>query len=315
MKSIVTLTINPAVDQSSTTAIVTDEKKLRCFDTRYDPGGGGINVSRAINILGGESKALYPAGGKIGNLLEELLKTEKIDQICFPIKASTRLNVHVIEETSGKQYRFNMPGTSLQEHEWQHILTLLGELIPSPDYIVASGSLPPQAPTDFYRKIAALSKEIGCKLILDTTSEPLKQALQEGVYLIKPNLSEFLQLIGDSFQNEENIIHKAQEIIRSDQCKYITISLGGAGTFLIKKDKYEHIPSPLVPIKSRVGAGDCMVGGITLKLAKEKSIDEAVRYGISAAASAVMTPGTELCRREDTERIYASMMNSRVKIC
>ncbi|GAI56738.1 unnamed protein product, partial [marine sediment metagenome] len=167
MKSIITLTMNPAVDQSSTTPIVTDEKKLRCSNIRYDPGGGGINVSRAINKLGGKSKAFYPAGGQIGNLLEELLKGEQIDHVRYTIKEPTRLNIHVIEETSNKQYRFNMPGTSLQEHEWQHMLTSLREFIPSPDYIVASGSLPSHVPTDFYRKIAVLSKEIGCKLILD----------------------------------------------------------------------------------------------------------------------------------------------------
>ena len=309
MKSIITVTMNPTVDQSSTTPIVTNEKKLRCSNIRYDPGGGGINVSRAINKLGGKSKAFYPAGGQIGNLLEELLKREKIDQVRFTVKESTRLNIHIIEETSNKQYRFNMPGTPLQEYEWQQILTSLKEFTPSPDYIVASGSLPLHVPTDFYRKIAALSKEIGCKFILDTTNEPLKHALSEGVYLIKPNLYEFQQLIGDSFQNEKKIIHESQQIIQSNQCKYIIISLGVAGTFLITKDNYKHITSPLVPIKSRVGAGDCMVGGITLMLAKEKSIEEAVRYGISAGAAAVMTPGTELCQWGDTERIYASMMN------
>ena len=310
MKSIITLTMNPTVDQSSTTPIVTNEKKLRCSNIRYDPGGGGINVTRAINKLGGKSKAFYPAGGQIGNLLEELLKREKIDQVRFIIKEATRLNIHIIEETSDKQYRFNMPGAPIQENEWQRILTSIREFIPSPDYIVASGSLPPNVPKDFYRRIAALSKGIGCKFILDTTNEPLKQALNEGVYLLKPNLYEFQQLIGDSVQNETKIIHEAQQIIQSNQCKYLIISLGKDGTFLITKDNYKHITSPFVPIKSRVGAGDCMVGGITLMLAKEKSIEEAVRYGISAGAAAVMTPGTELCRLEDTERIYASMMNA-----
>jgi 6-phosphofructokinase 2 len=309
MKSIITLTMNPSVDQSSTTPIVTNEKKLRCSNIRYDPGGGGINVTRAINKLGGKSKAFYPAGGNIGNLLEELLKKEKIDQVRFIIRESTRLNIHIIEERSDKQYRFNMPGTPIQEHEWQHVITSLKDFIPSPDYIVASGSLPLNVPIDFYRKLSALSKEINCKLILDTTSEPLKHALNEGLYIIKPNLNEFQQLLGNKVLNKTEIIHKAQQIIQSNQCKYIVISLGKNGAFLITADNYEHLASPFVPIKSRVGAGDCMVGGITLMLAKGKSIKEAVRYGISAGTAAVMTPGTELCRKEDTEQIYESMMN------
>ena len=308
MKSIITLTMNPSVDLSLTTPIVTNENKLRCSNNRYDPGGGGINVTRAIHKLGGNSKAFYPAGGQIGDLLEELLKKEKINQVRFTIKESTRLNIHIIEETSDKQYRFNTSGAPLDEHECQHILTTMREFIPSPEFIVASGSLPPGVPTDFYQRIAKLSKEINCKFILDTTSEPLKYALKEGVYLIKPNLNEFQQLIGEAVKNKEKIFDTAQQIIQSNKCTYIVISLGSDGVLLITKDKCKHIPNPNVIIRSRVGAGDCMVGGITLMLSKEKSIEEAVIFGISAGSAAVITPGTELCRREDTERIHSSMM-------
>lgn len=308
MKSIVTLTMNPAVDQSSLTSIVTDEKKLRCTNTRYDPGGGGINVSRAITILGGRSKAFFPAGGHMGLLLEDLLKREQIEYVKCPIKEDTRLNVNIIEEISEKQYRFTTPGINLQESEWKQMLTILEEFYPSPDYIVASGSLPPNVPIDFYKRVANLSKKINCKLILDSSNEALQEALSEGVFLIKPNLHEFQQLIGSSPQNENEIIEKAQEIIQRNQCSYIVISLGAAGLLYISKNNAEHISSPLVPIKSRVGAGDSMVAGITLSLAEGKTMEEAVRYGLAAGAAAVMTPGTELCRKQDTERIYQHLM-------
>lgn len=310
LKSIITLTMNPSVDLSSTTPVVTDEKKLRCTAVRYDPGGGGINVSRAITTLGGRSKAFYPAGGHFGIFLDELLQRDHIDHVRFPILESSRINVSIIEDSSDKQYRFNMPGAKVQENEWQHILNSLRDFLPSPDFIIASGSLPPGVPTDFYRKVGQIAKQKNCKFIVDTANEPLRQALEGGVFLIKPNLNEFQQITGEKFQNEQEIIQEAQYMIQNNQSTYIIISLGAGGSFFITKDSYDHIRSPLVPIRSRVGAGDSMVAGITLKLAEGESIEDAVRYGISAGTAAVMTPGTELCRFEDTEQIYKTMINS-----
>ena len=307
MKSIITLTMNPSVDLSSTIPTITDEKKLRCSTVEYDPGGGGINVSRAITILGGRSKAFYPAGGHFGTFLDELLQRDHIDHVRFPILESSRLNVSIIEESSDKQYRFNMPGAKVKEKECQNILNSLRDFIPSPDFIVASGSLPPGVPTDFYRKLGEIAKHKNCKFIVDTADEPLRQALEGGVFLIKPNLNEFQQLTGENFQNEQEIIQEAQCMIQNNQSTYIIISLGAGGSFFITKDNYDHIRSPLVPIRSRVGAGDSMVAGITLKLAEGKSIEDAVRYGISAGAAAVMSPGTKLCSFDDTESIYKTM--------
>lgn len=309
VKSILTLTMNPSVDLNATTPVVTDEKKLRCSNLGYDAGGGGINVSRAITILGGRSKAFFPAGGPMGDFLVDLLHRDNIEHVRFPIADETRLNASFIEESTDKQYRFNMPGALLQDHEWQQVLTCLQEFIPSPDFLVVSGSLPKGVPIDFFKNVCDVTKEMGCKLIVDTAQEPLRHALDGGVFLMKPNLNEFQWLTGERFQNEQEIIHEAQQMIQRNQSTYIVISLGAAGAFFITQDEYTYLRSPLVPIRSRVGAGDSMVAGITLKLAQGESIEHAVRYGIAAAASAVMTPGTELCRRDDTDRLYQQIMS------
>jgi 6-phosphofructokinase 2 len=300
--------MNPAVDQSSSTSFVTDEKKLKCRNLRYDPGGGGINVSRAIMNLGGKTKSFYPAGGCTGDLLEKLLDREKIEHSRIPIDESTRVNVHILEETTNKQYRFNMPGTRLQEGEWIKCIQTLEDFTPSPDFIVASGSLPPGVPNDFYKQVAKLSKKLGSKLIVDTSGDPLRRTLEEGIFLIKPNLREFTELINEKMKDEKHIIQKGRQIIENNRCKIIVISMGASGTFVITSDNYDHLHSPIVPINSRIGAGDCMVAGITLKLAMGDSLDEAVKYGVAAGAAAVITPGTELCRKEDVERLFKNIM-------
>lgn len=310
MKSIVTITMNPAVDQNSSTKFVTDEKKLKCRNLRYDPGGGGINVSRAIKILGGKTKAFFLAGGCTGDLLEELLDREELDHSKIPVEDSTRVNIHIIEEATNKQYRFNMPGLKLKESELIKCLETLEDFVPVPDFIVASGSLPQGAPNDFYKQIAKLSNKIGSKLIIDTSGGPLKHALEEGVYLIKPNLREFTDLIEEEMKDEEHIINEAQKLIKNNRCEIIVISMGASGTFFISEKSYEHIYSPVVPINSRIGAGDCMVAGITLKLAEKEDIEKAVRYGVAAGTAAVITPGTELCRKKDVERLYGNMLKS-----
>jgi 6-phosphofructokinase 2 len=299
--------MNPAVDQSSSTDFVTDERKLKCINERYDPGGGGLNVSRAIKILGGKKKAFYPAGGCSGDLLEQLLDREKINHSRISVEGRTRINIHLLEESTNRQYRFNMPGARLKEGDWRECLKILSEYSPHPDFIVASGSLPPGVPDDFFGKIAQLSKEINSKFILDTSGKPLQKGLEEGVYLIKPNLDEFSHLINEDIQNEEQILTKAKEFIEEGKCRIIVNSTGAAGTIVVTKNESTHIYAPIVPINSRIGAGDCMVAGITLKLALDESIMEAIKYGVAAGTAAVITPGTELCRKHDVERLFKKL--------
>ena len=305
--------MNPAVDQNSSTDFVTDEKKLKCRDVQYDPGGGGINVSRAIKILGGKTKAFYPAGGCTGDLLESLLEKEKIDHSRIDIDGSTRVNIHLLETSTNRQYRFNMPGTPLRESEWIKFLNILSEYTPHPDFVVASGSLPPDMPDDFFAKIARITKKFDSKFILDTSGEPLRQALKEGVYLIKPNLDEFTSLLDEELHSENQIIQGAKKIINEGKCEVIVNSTGAAGTIFVTKHDAHHIYAPLVPINSRIGAGDCMVAGITLKLAEEESLDHAIRYGVASGTAAVMTPGTELCRKQDTERLFEELVDKKYK--
>lgn len=310
MENILTLTMNPAIDKSSSVGNVVAERKLYCSAPRFEPGGGGINVSRAVRKLGGESLALYPSGGPTGEMLQFLFDQEGLTHLPIPIKGWSRENLIVMEESTGRQYRFGMPGPYIDNEEWQRCLHELSDIIPRPDFIVASGSLPPGVQSDFYARVARIGKEINAKVIVDASGEALKLALQEDVYLIKPNVREFRELVGSEIREESQIKSAAMTIVESGQTDVIVISLGAGGAIVASKDGTEHIMPPTVPIISKVGAGDSMVAGIVLSLARGMFQRDAVRFGIAAGTAAVMTPGTELCRREDTERLYEQMTMS-----
>jgi len=310
MKTIISVAMNPSVDKSASVERVIVERKLYCKMPAHEPGGGGVNVSRAIRKLGGTSTLFYPQGGLSGQLLNDLLEKEKIDHQPIPIKGTTRENVIIFEESTGLQYRFGMPGPVLCEKEWQKCLDALKGAVPKPNYIVASGSLPSGVPADFYARVARIGKEKGIKVIVDAPSENLKPALQEGVYLIKPNIREFRELFDEEIKEEPQIKEKAREIVKTGQSEMVVVSLGAAGVIMIAHKTTEHIVPPTVPVISKVGAGDSMVAGIVLSLAKGMSAHDAIRFGVASGTAAVMTPGTELCRRKDAQRLYQEIVSA-----
>lgn len=309
MPTIVTLTMNPALDKSSSVSNVVAEHKLRCGPVHCEPGGGGINVARAILKLGGAATALYTVGGITGSEVQALLDQEGLEHAPIFIEDVTRESFTVLEEATTLQYRFNLPGPTLRRAEVQRSLETLAALDPRPDYIVASGSLPPGVSDDFYLQVATIAREMGARLIVDTSGQALCEVVygDQGVYLIKPNLRELNHLAGRDLTEEEEQEEVAQSIVAQGQAEVVVVSLGAAGVLLVSPAGMQRMRAPVVPIRSKIGAGDSMVAGITLGLAREMDLVEAVRFGVAAGAAAVMTPGTELCRRDDTERLYAHM--------
>jgi 6-phosphofructokinase 2 len=203
-----------------------------------------------------------------------------------------------------------MPGPILTNDELKTSLDQLSLLEPKPDFVVVSGSLPPSAPKDYYAQVARVAKQSGSKVIVDTQGEPLNLALQEGLFLVKPNIRELSQLAASTINNEKQIEDMAQKIVRQNRSEVVVVSLGAAGALLVTMDKSQYIRPPAVPAISKVGAGDSMVAGIVLALARGKTLQDAAYFGVAAGTAAVMTPGTELCRREDTERLYKDMTSN-----
>ena len=302
---IVTLTINPAVDKSTYVDELIPDNKLRCDAPIFEPGGGGINVSRAIKRMGGESLAYYLAGGSTGNVLCQLLDKEGLTHIPIPSIKWTRENFAVTERNTDRQYRFGMPGSEIPEEEWKYSLIKLEKTTPKPEYIVASGSLPRGVPNDYYARVATIAKNMGAKLILDTSGEALKKAAGIGVYLLKPNISELAKLAGKENLEEHEREGFAQQLVRDGMCEVMVVSMGAQGAMLVTKDQVEYVAPPEIKPKSTVGAGDSMVAGMVYTLAQGWPLCEVIKYGVAAGTATTMTPGSELCNKEDVEEIYA----------
>jgi len=299
--------MNPAIDVGASVRHVYSEHKLRCQQVHNEPGGGGINVSRAIKKLGGVSTAIHFCGGPTVQMLRILLDAEELDHRPVTTEGWTRQDVTISEIATGQQYRFIMPGPTLSNADWHLALDMLDALNPFPELVVASGSLPPGVPLGFYGRVAHLVQRKGSLLIVDTSGQALPAAVQVGVHLIKPSLSELKLLSKEPLDHEVDQEKAAMEIIQAKKCQAVVVSLGPVGVLFATPEGCVRMRSPNVPVRSKVGAGDSMVAGITLALARDYALYDAVRFGVAAGAAAVMNPGTELCRREDTESLYDRM--------
>ena len=304
MTKIITITLNPSIDKSTTVPSLIPDQKLRCKETKFEAGGGGINVSRAVKKLGGESTAWFLAGGHFGDFFVELIKQKELLFEVFHIKNETRESLILFDESNENQYLLDMAGPEIEENEWQNLLNAV-EKLENVEFIVASGSLPPGIPVDFFGKLAKIAKNKGSKFILDTSGEALKIAIDEGVFLIKPNLKEMGLLFNLEKIDLKIAQEKAQEMLKTKNIEAIIVSLGADGALLVSKDFTEHIPSPPAEKKSTVGAGDSMVAGIVFSLSKGKTMLDSVRYGVACGAAATLNAGTKLCKKEDADALYS----------
>jgi 6-phosphofructokinase 2 len=312
MPDIVTITINPAVDIFVNVARVESTKKLRCSPPKRDPGGGGINVARVAHRLGSSVAAIYPAGGAIGKLLQRLVEREGIDSVTTPSHVETRENFTAYEEETGEQYRFVLPGSTLHRAEWEACLDKLASLPDKPKIVVASGSIPPGVPDDFFARVARHAKALGAKMVLDTSGAALKAALREGVTLIKPNLVELSDFVGHPLARDTDRIAACRELIADKRVEAVALTLGEDGALLVTAGGVWRAEPMRIEVVSAVGAGDSFLGGIVAALAEGKRLEQAFRMGVAAGCAAVMTPGTELCRAEDVRTLLAEVRVSEV---
>lgn len=306
---IVTLTLNPAVDKSTEIKQLVPEKKMRCAPMLVDAGGGGINVSKAIRELGGKSIAVFPCGGINGKLLTDLVNNEDVTAQAIEIREETRESFVVNELQSNKQFRFVMPGPSLSAVELNKIRQAIISLDKA-SFLVCSGSLPPGVSPEFLGELAEITKQRGVRFIVDTSGPPLKAALEKGVYLLKPNLTELCSLVGKDYLEISEIEEAAMQIINSNNCQVMVVSMGASGAMLVTKNEVKQLKAPTVKKQTTVGAGDSMVAGIVWSIHQGRSLLEAVRFGIACGSAATINKGTQLFKKEDALRFYEWMVKN-----
>ena len=225
MGTIVTLTMNPALDIATSTDRVEPTHKLRCAPPRYDPGGGGINVARAVHALGGDAVAIFPVGGPAGEMIHHLLDQEGVRHHPIAIAGFTRESLAVEDRQTGEQFRFILPGPEVSEADQERCLDQLSELAAEATYIVASGSLPLGVREDFYARVAELAQRLGKRMVLDTSGAALKQA-GDGIHLLKPSLRELQDLVGREIGTPFEQECAAREVIGQGRSEIVVLSLG-----------------------------------------------------------------------------------------
>ena len=301
MPGIVTITLNPAIDKNYTVERLAPEHKLRCPNPQIDPGGGGINVSKALKELGADSLAVFFAGGRNGAYLQDLLKELSLNIHPIKIDGETRESVVIVDKASGKEYRIVVEGPQIGLPSLEEVLQQIK--INKPSYVVASGSIPKGLPEDTFALIAKAVKDSGARFIVDTSGDPLKHAVKEGVFLLKPNLKELSSLCGGESLQLEDVDDAAMELIRKGKCEVVVVSLSSSGAMVVTAEGYHHIPAPTVERKSTVGAGDSMVAGMVWSLTQGKSYVEMAMMGVACGTAATMSPGTQLFRKGDAEKL------------
>lgn len=304
---IVTLTVNPAIDVSTSVKRMVPFTKMRCAPAHRDPGGGGINVARVLKRLGAEATAIFPAGGASGQLLAALVEGEGVRSMVIPVANDTREDITIFDETARQQFRLVFPGALLTEFEWQQCLEAVRRVAPRAGFVIASGSLPAGVPADFYGRVAGAAKGAS-RVIVDTSGAFLQPALEAGVYLIKPNLREFQELAGITSSDQAILIEAARSLFDRFRIEIIALSMGPDGALLFSRDAaWRANGLPVVPA-SVSGAGDSFLGAMVWSLTNDGRLDMALRYGVAGGSAALLNPGTELCRAEDVHRLASEVI-------
>lgn len=304
---IVTVTLNPALDIATSAAEIRPGPKLRCAPPRTDPGGGGINVSRAIRTFGGQSRALVALGGGTGHTLRNLLLSEGISPDVIAAPGETRQSVAVTDSLTGHQYRFVLPGPDWTEGNAQTALDACAALAEPGSWVVLSGSQPPGVAARFPLDMAAALSERGANLIVDTSGAALR-AVADGGGAAAPRLLRFdnqeaCDLAGEKLQGVQGAAGYARELVKQGVAEALIVACGAEGSVLATAEGAWHCRAARVPVVSKIGAGDSFVAAAVLELARGGDMVQALHHGVAAACSAVMTPATRLCTAEDTARL------------
>jgi len=303
---IVTLTLNPAIDISSEAEVVRHTHKTRTRNEAIEPGGGGINVARVLHRLGADVRAVFLGGGMTGKVLDDLMSRAGIDRRMIAIAGDSRISLTVVETSTGHEFRFVPEGPGVSAKEASSILDAVQSI--DCDYFVASGSLPPGIPDDFYAKLGAAASARGARFVLDTSGAPLRLALDAGgIFLVKPSRGEFESFAGRPLTKDE-LAAEAERLVASRKVENVAITLGRDGAILATRAGTTFSPAIPVEACSAVGAGDSFLAGMVYGFSLGRPAQQAFRVGLAGGAAAVLSCGSELAKPEDLKRLVCEAL-------
>jgi 6-phosphofructokinase 2 len=301
-ESIAVLALNPAVDISYEIPQLVADQKVRATQTRYHPGGNGINVTRALTELGIPTYCCSIIGGESGNLLLRLLgDTLGENHRYFRVAGETRLNATLLQKTPPGQYEVDSVGPHVDVELLAEISECLVERCRD-GIAVLTGSTPPGVPDDIYLRLAERVKSQGGKAVVDAHGEVLERALIARPYLVRLN-HYVLEMSARRRLDTLEAVALAARDIHNYGLEYVCISLGSEGAILVDAASSYHCSAPRVRIHSTVGCGDAMVAGMVTAIHRNATPQEMLRLGVICGSATASHPGTELFARSEIEQV------------
>ncbi|WFE28412.1 1-phosphofructokinase [Solwaraspora sp. WMMD791] len=306
---ILTLTLNPSLDRAVEVDDLVRGEVIRATGTRLDPGGKGVNVSRALLANGVPTVAVLPCGGDDGEQLVRLLAVEGVEVITVAIAGRTRSNL-TLAEPDGTVTKVNEPGPTLSVAEFEAITARLLRTAERADWVVVCGSLPPGLSLDAFGQLCRRLVDAGLRLAVDTSGPPLRTAAQAGAALVKPNREELAEVVGRPLDTLDDVVDAAQQV-RAWGAGTVLASLGAQGAVLVDADGVHTGDSRVEHPRSTVGAGDALLAGF---LAAGAAGPDALAEGLAWGAAAVSLPGSRMPGpadlRRDTVRLHPPVRRS-----
>ncbi len=298
---IVTLTPNPSVDRAVVIDALRRGEVHRATSSRVDPGGKGVNVSRALAAQGAATLAVLPAGGPEGHVMEELLDAAGVARRSVPVAGSLRMNISVLEP-DGTTTKLNEPGPHLSPDEVEALLEATLAAAEDAAWVVGCGSLPPGAPADLYAGLVTRLRGRGVRVAVDSSGAPMPLAVAARPHLIKPNHEELAELVERPLPTLGDVHAAARDLV-SDGIELVAVSLGGDGALLVTADEAVHARATITAPLSTVGAGDCMLAGLLHGLSSGRSAADALAGAVTWGAAAVTLPGSRVPAPHDLDGI------------
>lgn len=302
--SVLTVTVNPALDIAATVEYLVPDHKMDTIDHRRDPGGGGVNVSRVLHRLGVSNQAWVAVGGAVGEELVARIEEEGISTVAHRLDAGTRENLAINDAKTGHQYRIGFPGATIDDHE--RAFAEIVDLATGVDIVVLSGGLAPGVPDDFY---ASLCEALdGPTTVVDAKGAALAHVADGPADVVKPSRRELASLVSWIPAGWDEVELAARQVLERGSVGALAVSLGGDGAVLVERDgPTTWFDPPAVEVSSTVGAGDSMVAGIVAGLADGATLSDSTRRGVAAGTATAATPGTQLCHPADVERLFGEV--------
>ena len=309
---IITVTLNPAVDQNLELERLTPGDTNRVLDSRIDPGGKGINVSRVLRELGRESLAAGLASGSLGRFIEHSLLEQGILCDFVHTRGQTRTNLTVLDETAHETTVLSYRGPEVDPRHMQTLETRLRRFISAGDWLVVAGSIPPPIEPEAYARLIQLGRQLGAHTVLDADAEALAAGLSGQPELVKSNHHEAERLLDRSLEDDTSLREAAEEMRNAGAATAI-ITAGSRGAVAVGEEGAWWSRPPRTEVVSAVGAGDALLAGLLMKLEEGAGMEEALRWGTAAGAAACLTPGTQLCRRDDFTQLLPDVRVKRIR--